>query len=217
MSDYTLYYSPGACSLAPHIALEELGIAYEAARVAVAEGANQKPDYLAVNPRGRVPALVIRDSQGSHTLTEVSAILVYLAGLKPELKLLPVGGEPLARAIEWMSWLGSSVHAHAFAQVYRPARFLADESQHAALQAHGRALLGGHYADIQQRLPAQGYALGEYSLVDAYLLVFYRWGMRIGIDMRGSYPRYTQHAEAVAARPAVQRVLQQEGIVIWES
>lgn len=217
MADYTLYFSPGACSLAPHIVLEELGLPHEARRTVVAEGAQLKPEYLAVNPRARVPALVIRDAQGTRTLTEVSAILFYLAGLKPEAKLLPAGGEPLARAVEWLSWLGSSVHAHAFAQVFKPARFLADTAQHPALQARGRELLKGYFADLQARLPEQGFALGDYSVVDPYLLVFYRWGYRIGLDMRATYPKYTRHAEAVVARSAVQRTLQQENIVVWES
>lgn len=217
MADYTLFFSPGACSLAPHIVLEELGLPYEARRTVVAEGAQLKPEFLAVNPRARVPALVIRDAQGTRTLTEVSAILFYLAGLKPEAKLLPSGGEPLARAVEWLSWLGSSVHAHAFAQAFKPARFLADTGQHPALQARGRELLNGYFADLQERLPEQGFALGDYTVVDAYLLVFYRWGYRIGIDMRAVYPKYTRHAEAVVVRPAVQRTLQQENIVVWEN
>lgn len=218
MSDYRLYYSPGACSLAPHIALEELGIAYEAMPVPVAQGANQKPDYLAINPRGRVPALVIRDVDGERVLTEVPALLVYLAGLKPEARLLPASGEPLARAVEWMSWLTSSVHAHAFAQVFRPARFVSDENLHAPLKARGLELLDLAYRDIEQRLQGRDWALGaDYSLVDAYLLVFYRWGYRVGVDMRARYPGYTRLVEAVVARPAVRRALQQEQIVVWES
>lgn len=218
MSDYRLYYSPGTCALAPHIALEELGLAYEAAPVLVAQGDNQKPEYLAINPRGRVPALLIRDADGERVLTEVPAILIYLAGLKPQARLLPTAGEPLARAIEWMSWLTSSVHAHAFAQVFRPARFVSDESLHAPLKARGLELLDLAYRDIEQRLQGREWALGaDYSLVDAYLLVFYRWGNRVGVDMRARYPRYTRQAEAVVARPAVQRALQQEQIVVWES
>lgn len=218
MSDYRLYYSPGACSLAPHIALEELGLAYDSQRVVVAQGDTQKPDYLAINPRARVPALRIADADGERVLTEVPAILIYLAGLRPEARLLPTAGEPLARAVEWMSWLATSVHAHAFAQVFRPARFLSDESLHAPLKAQGLALLELAYGDIEQRLQGRDWALGaDYSLVDAYLLVFYRWGYRVGFDMRERYPRYSRQAQAVVDRPAVQRALHQEQIVVWES
>ena len=87
--EYRLFHSPGACSLAPHIVLEELGIAYEPVRVVIAEGANRKPEYLGINPRGRVPALGIKDEQGERVLTESVAIAVYLARRHPSPSLLP--------------------------------------------------------------------------------------------------------------------------------
>ncbi|MGH8516343.1 MAG: glutathione S-transferase N-terminal domain-containing protein, partial [Panacagrimonas sp.] len=91
MSDpaYRLFHSPGACSMAPHIVLEELGVPYEAVRVVIAEGGNRTPEYLSVNPRGRVPALWVNDAGGERILTEAMAIMVYLARRHPQPSLLP--------------------------------------------------------------------------------------------------------------------------------
>src|SRR5579862_8775395 len=96
-----LYYSPGACSMAPHILLEEIGVPYEAVRVAIAEGKTRSPEYLAINPKGRVPALFTAEGE---ILTEVPAISCYLAEHSPGVRLLPQGGLPLARCLEWFNW-----------------------------------------------------------------------------------------------------------------
>ena len=199
MPSYHLYYSPGACSLAPHIALEELGIAYETTRVTIAEGLNTRPEYLAVNPRGRVPALAISDVDGGKALTEAMAIMILLARRFPQAQLLPEDTVQFARAVEWMGWLGSTLHQTGVRTVFRPERFVSDPA----------------VADIDSRLEGKDWALGErYSLVDAYLLVFFRWGNRIGLPMRSQFPEFTRVMDAVRARPAVQRAVEQEGIQI---
>lgn len=207
---YRLYYSPGACSMAVHMVLEEIGQPYELARVNFAEAEQTKPGYLAVNPRGRVPAL-----QTEHgVLTEATAIMSYLAQRHPEAGLLPEDPWQLARAREWMAWLTSSVHASSFASVFRPGRFCADEKAHEAIKAQGLATIEKQLADIEARLKANGgHAVGSgYTLVDAYLMVFYMWARRIGRDVRAEYPSWTALAEKVAARPAIRRMQEQEGI-----
>lgn len=212
MSTPTLYWSPGACSLAVHIALEEAGFPYESVRVPLADGANLKPEYLAVNPRSRVPALKIENN----VLTEVPAILLWLATRHPQAGVLPGGPEGLARAMEWMSWLTSAVHAGAFGAVFRPARFVADAALYDAVAAKARERVQEAFADIEQRIGDGPWLLGNrYCAVDGYLLVFHRWGDRIGMDVRGLYPGWAAHAQRVVARPAVQHTLNQEEIVVW--
>jgi glutathione S-transferase len=216
MPSYRLFYSPGACSLAPHIALEEIGASYEGVRVTIAEGLNQRPEYLAVNPRGRVPALAIRDGRAvgeERILTEAMAIMVYLARVHPEANLLPTDTEALVRALEWMGWLGSTMHQTGARPVFRSERLVADPAAAPSVAQRGRETFGSGLADIEQRLRGRAFALGErYSLVDAYLLVFFRWGNRMGFRLRENFPEFTRVMDAVRARPAVRRVVEQEQI-----
>lgn len=212
---YRLFYSPGACSLAPHIVLEELGVPYEPVRVTIAEGANRRPEYLSVNPRGRVPALWVRDERGERVLTEAMAIMVFLAQRHPLPALLPAEPEAFVRALEWMSWLGSVMHQAGVRTVFRPERFTTQAAGAEAIAAQGRETVRAGYADIETRLAGRSWALGEgFSAVDAYLLVFYRWGNRCGLSMRSEFPEYARVMDTVRARAAVARVVEREGIQI---
>jgi glutathione S-transferase len=207
-----LYYSPGACSLAVHIVLEEIGDPYTLERVSIPEGAHQSQTFLGVNPKGRVPVLAV----GDFVLTEAPAIMTYLAFGKPKSNLLPTDGEELARCLEWFNWLSSSVHAVAFAQIWRPNRFIDDAELFDQIIAKGRANAEEAFAYIEARLPEGTWAAGStYRCLDPYLLVFYRWGNRIGVDMRERFPVWTAHAERVCDRPAVKAVLAAEGITVW--
>lgn len=210
---YKLFYSPSACSLAPHIVLEELGVLFEPIRVVIAEGANRAPAYLAINPRGRVPTLQIDDGQGTRTLTEAMGIMIYLAQRHPEAQLLDTAPESFARTLEWMSWLGSTLHQTGIRTVLRPERFTTEGADASGIAARGLENVAIAYADLEQRLPRDAYALGSrFTILDAYLLVFYRWGNKIGLNMRERFPRYTSLADHVRARPAVQQVIEREGI-----
>lgn len=212
---YRLFYSPGACSMAPHILLEELGVPYEPVRLVIAEGDNRKPEYLVINPRGRVPALAIGDAQGERILTEASAILVYLARCHPRAGLLPEDPELFSRALEWMSWLASTMHQAGVRTVFRPERFTVDAAGAPAIAEQGRAAIRAGYADIESRLEGKSFALADrFSVVDIYLLVFYRWGNRCGLAMRRDYPHYARVMDSVRQRPAVQRVIAREGVEI---
>jgi glutathione S-transferase len=211
----SLYYSPGACSLAPHVVLEEIGVPFEAVRVAIADGAQRRADYLAINPRGRVPTLRI----GETCLTENPAILTWLANAHPEAGLLPPAGSAAQlRALEWLGWLSSTVHV-LYAQVWRSERFVgpcAPPEVVGALRMQGRVLIEQAYAEIEERLDGRVFALGEaFSLVDANLLPFYRFGGRLGLDMRRDYPAWTAYTETIHQRPAVRRALQREEITLW--
>ncbi len=206
----TLYYSPGACSLAPHIVLEEIGAPFEAKRVMIAEGEHRSPDYLAINPHGRVPAL----TDGDFTLTEGPAILAYLGHRFPEAGLLDLADVGrLGRTQELLNFFSSGVHV-AFAQVWRAERFAASEAARAEVVAAGRAAVETCFVELET-LAAEGRWVvgGRYSIADPYMLVFYRWGTRIGLDMTAR-PGWTRHKEAMLARPAVRRALVTEEIEI---
>ncbi len=208
-----LYYSPGACSLAPHIALEEIGLPFSLSLVSTADGATRTPQHLRLNPKGRVPVLVTGDS----VLTEVPAILIHLALSNAGAGLLSGSQESLVRSLEWFNWLSGSVHAGAIRQVWRPETFTQDHAQHEGIIAKGKENLAFAFTLIEERLMQSAWAVADqYSVVDAYLLVFYRWGNRMGLDMRGLYTAWTGHSLRVLERPAVARALNSERISIWQ-
>jgi glutathione S-transferase len=203
----TLYYSPGACSLAPHIILEEAGAPFEAVRVTIAEGLTRTPEFLAINPRARVPALAVQ----GRIVTENAAILTYLGNLFPDARLMPPDLLDEARVQELLSFFASSVHI-AFAQIWRAERFTSDEKAHAALQQGGRDALARYFDEIEGLLAGRDWLLpGRFTIADPYPFVFFRWGRRIGMDM-GSYPAWQDHSERMLSRPSVQRALAREGL-----
>jgi glutathione S-transferase len=206
-----LYYSPGACSLAPHIVLEELGWDYELELVSISEGKTQSPAYLRINPKGRVPALYF----DGPILTEAPAILLYLGMSEPERSLLPVDPNGLCRCVEWFNWLSGTVHSVAFGQLWRPERFSDDAFHYRAISEKGKQNIVDAFATIEERLKDRQWAVNEtYSVVDPYILVFYLWGNRIGVNMKADYPHWTRHAMQIMERPTVVRTLEQEGISV---
>jgi len=209
-----LYYSPGACSLAAHMLLEEIGQPFVLDCVSIPQGMTSSAAFLKINPKGKVPVL---DSDGE-VLTELPAILLYLALRHPEGDWLPTR-QPmaLARCAEWLNWLSGTVHSTAIAQVWRASRFIGDPALEPQVEAQGRKNLMQAFEVIERRLNQQLYALGgQYSAVDPYLLVFYRWGNRMGIRMASHFPAWTTHAQRLMQRPAVQRAIEREGIVVWD-
>lgn len=206
----TLYYSPGACSLAAHIALREAGLAFEARRVLIAKGEHLLPEYLAINPRGRIPALVIDGTP----VTELSAILGWIADRCPRLAP-PRGTLASMQCAEWLGWFTSAVHV-SFALVWRGARFLDDANLHPRLRDKGLTTLRQQFGEIETRLAAHDYLVANrYSVADCNALVFYRWATRVGFDVRGDFPAWTRHAERLVLRPAVRDAIVAEGIEIW--
>lgn len=202
-----LFYSPGACSLAAHVALEEAGASFEAVRTVILEGGTRTPEYLALNPQGRVPVL----ARGTEVLTELGAILDHIDRAYPEARLMPADPWQAAQAVSLMGYLSSNLHI-GFAQLWRPERFTDGEAERQALAAQARPRILEHLARVEARLPAQGWVGGERPcLADFNLLPFYRFGWRAGFDMR-AYPRYSALIEAASERPAVQRALEREGL-----
>lgn len=205
-----LYYSPRACSLACHIALEESGLPFETRLVRLRAGEHQSVAYKSVNPWGKIPALAV----GDEVLTEAQAILTYIAGAAPAAKLLPADGTlARARAHEWMNFLSSTVHI-AFRPLFRPNLMLEDPTMAAKLRARGIPILRDVVMEIDRRLAGRQWALGEhFSVCDPYLLVFYIWTQREDVvgDMP-EVPNYRGLAARVLARPATSRALAREGL-----
>ena len=149
-------------------------------------------------------------------LTEAHAILVYLARTNPALNLLSLDAADEARAIEWMNWLASDVHATSSGQLWRPQRFVSDPALFPNVRARGLANLREQYAYIERLLSdGRDWAVPRgYGVVDPYLLVFYLWGARIDLDMIAAYPAWTSLSRRTLIRPAVQRVLARLGITV---
>jgi glutathione S-transferase len=202
-----LYFSPGAVSMATHIALEEVGVPYTLEPILIKDGEQLSERYRRVHPLGRLPALEIEPGV---VLTETPALLSYLAELSPKLALMPESGLPRARANEWMSLLASAVHV-TFISFFRPDRYTSDETARAALKVDGKQRFFDLLRYVEGRLPDRGFVLGEnYTLVDAYLTVFFLWARRFELPVQ-ELPRYARLVGAVLPRPAVRRALEQEG------
>jgi glutathione S-transferase len=211
MTQVRLFYSPGACSLVPHVALEEAGAEFEAVRTAIAEKAHRRPEYLAINPRGLIPAL---EADG-RVVTENIAILTYIGHRWPDGGQLPIDDLPaLARVFELLSFFATTVHHGGFGPIYR-ARAAGIERPEAEVAAD-RERLRGLFAEIDALLAPGPWLLGErYSLADPYPLTFLRWARRLELDL-SEHRHWTEHARRMVERPAVARALARESLAPLE-
>ena len=200
-----LYYSPGACSLVPHVALEEAGADFEAVRKTIAEKAHRQPDYLAINPRGLIPAIEVE----GRVVTENVAILAWIGHRWPG--QLPLDDLPaLARVFELLSYFATTVHYGGFGPIFR-ARAAGIERPEAELAAD-RERLRGLFGEIDALLAPGPWLLGErYSLADPYPLAFRRWARRLDLDV-SEHRHWTEHRRRMVERPAVARALAREGL-----
>ena len=210
---YTLHAAPGSCSLGPHIVLEELGHPYSLALMSSGHPETNTGEFRRLNPKGRIPVL----TADGFVLTEAPAILLHLGLTNPSAALIGTTAESITRSVEWFNWLSGTVHAVAVRMIWRPDYFLPDEAAFPPLVEKGKGHLASSFALIEAKLEGRTWATGDrYSVVDPYLLVFYRWGNRMFIDMKNSYPAWTAHARRLESREAVQRAIEQEGISLWE-
>lgn len=202
-----LFYSPGACSLVAHVALEEAGAGFEAVRTAIAEKAHKRPEYLAIHPRGLIPAM---EADG-RVVTENVAILAYVGHRWPESGQLPLDDlAALARVFELLSYFATTVHYGGFGPIFR-ARAAGIERPKAELAAD-RERLRGLFGEIDALLAPGPWLLGErYSLTDPYPLTFRRWARRLELDV-SEHRHWAEHARRMVERPAVRQVLVREGL-----
>jgi glutathione S-transferase len=201
----TLYFSPGACSLASHIGLEETGAPYDAKPILLAKGQQRTEEYQKINPRGKVPAL----SVDGKILVENTAILTYLARRFPEKKLMPTDPAEEARGIGTMCWFSSIVHP-SYQRVNRPERFAEGEAAHAGVKENGRKSFWANCQEIDSMFRGNEWVMGnDYTLVDPYALVFYGWGVRGGFPMK-ELSAYTAWQERMMKRPTVKKTVDAE-------
>ena len=189
----TFYFAPGSSSMAPHIALHEIGVPFESQPISFAKRENRAPAYLALNPEGKVPTLLI----DGRPLTEVAAILYYLGRRYPEAGLWPAGDlEAEAQAISWMSFIASTIH---------PARRLGIERSKQV------------FAIAERKLDGRDWVLGRYSIADIHLFrLYWRFAVHSSNPAPGSFPTLEAHCARMMSRPAVQRTCQIEAAIGYE-
>jgi glutathione S-transferase len=188
----TLFFAPGSSSMAPHIALHEVGAAFESRPLSLLKKEQRAPEYLALNPEGKVPTLLV----DRRPLTEVAAILFYLAKRFPAAGLLPASDiEAESHVIAWMSFLASSVH---------PARAKGPE--------HARSV----FRLVDGRLGGGPWALPSYSIADIHLFRLY-WRYRGAMHFEAAeFPNLSAHYDRMMARPAVKRTIEVESAIGYE-
>jgi len=203
----TLFYAPNTCSLASHIVLEEIGADYEARRVDFSANAQRSPEYLAINPKGRVPALVT--DQG--VLTETPAILAFLAQSFPQVGLAPLGDLfAFAELQAFNSYICSTLHV-AHAHKVRGSRWADDPAAHEEMRRKVPETVGACFELIENSMLRGPWVMGEtYSVADPYLFTVARWMEGDSVDP-ARFPRVIEHRNRMMERPAVARAVAAQG------
>lgn len=199
-----LYYSPGACSLSPHIVLREAGFNFDLEKADLQTKKTEKgADFRDVNPNGYVPVVVLDD--GQH-LTEGLAIVLYLADRVPGKKLAAAyGTTERYQLIEWLNFISTELHK-GFAPLFNPK---APEEWKTIVTE----LLSARLTYVSEKLGQKPYVMGDsFTVADAYLFTVLSWGKWVGVDI-GRWPVLVTYSERVAARPAVQAALKAEGLI----
>jgi glutathione S-transferase len=213
-----LYFAPGACSFVPHVLLEAAGATFQPIMVKLHKGEQHDPAYLALNPRGQVPVLVedAGDAPAGNpvVITQILAIVSYLADKFPQMQYLP--SEPLAKArvLQTLAWMNNTVHP-TFTHIFMPHKFTDKPALHDDLKAYNTQLFAKQLAEIEALVVAakargQAYLGGDrLGPLDAYSLTLLRWGSMAGIDP-ARLPQAWAHVHALAELPAVARVIARE-------
>lgn len=206
---YKLFWDPGAANMAPHAVLEEIGCPYALVKVDLAKGEHRKPEYLKLNPNSRVPTLI----DGDKVMFEAAAIVLYLVEKHREAKLAPPPGSPERMLfLQWLAYLTNTLQ-EAFMQYFYPEHFATDPKAQENVKATAEARLSTMWATIDAGLAANGpYLAGkDFTAADLYLHMLSRWS-RGCARTSVSFPHVKKLVDLVKARPAVQRMMAQEGI-----
>ncbi|KAJ5403554.1 glutathione S-transferase GST-6.0 [Penicillium cosmopolitanum] len=210
MGEITLYYSPGACSLAPHILLQESGLEFSIHKEKTGQFT---PALYALNPKGKIPVLALDNNT---IITENPAIMNAISNLVPEKGFFGKTPFETVRVYEWLTWLSGTLHGQGFGLLFRFRRYTDDETQFEGLKKRGMAIVTDSFQIIERRLGDEGDANfavgGVFTAVDAYLFVFHRWALGCEIDMPGLYPRYTALYEAVGGMESTKKAFASEGL-----
>ena len=203
---FKLYYAPATCALASHITLAEAGADYATERIDFKVNQQNSPDYLKINPKGRVPALVT--DRG--ILTETPAMLAYIAQSFPQAGLAPLDDPfAFAQVQSFNSYLCATLHV-AHAHKLRGARWATEESSFADMKRMIPKSVGACFALIERNMLRGPWVMGEsYTICDSYLYTVALWLEGDGVDL-ASLPKVADHRKRMSERPAVQRVLAEE-------
>lgn len=199
-----LYYSPGACSLSPHIALAEAGLTADYVKVNLREKKTEAgDDYLKVSPKGQVPVLGL---DGGGVLTEGPAIVQYIADKAPNTKLAPANGTPERYQLqEWLNLITSELHK-AFSPLFNPA--MPEEAK-----AIFRDRIGRTFSYVDGKLAGRDYLMGsQFTVADGYLFTILRWAIAMKFDL-GQYPNLKAYFDRVGERPKVKEAMLAEGLI----
>jgi glutathione S-transferase len=199
------YMTPGSCSTGIHILLEECGLVFEAYIVDLLAGDQYKKDYLAINPKGSIPALVLDDGSA---ITEFSAIAWWLARSYPKRQLLPATLAGEVRVLGIMNYAVHTLHTQGFARIFTTERFSPSSSDHASVKAQGRQIIDQGFAIINRELEGREYVADQFSIADAALFYVEFWAVRIDIPLPENC---AAHYRRMLTRPAVRQVLAEEG------
>jgi glutathione S-transferase len=200
-----LYLTPGSCTTGIHILLEELDLVFEAHLVNLMAGDQHQADYLAINPKASIPTLVRNDGTA---LTEFQAIAYWLARTYPKAKLLPGDADGDAKAIELMDYAVGTLHGQGFARIFTTEKFTPNPADHDAVKAQGLDIVDKAFAILNEQIPAEGYALGAFSIADAALFYVEFWADKTGVTLPENC---LKHYRLMLSRPVVKRVLMEEG------
>lgn len=199
------YLTPGSCSTGIHILLEELDLVFEAYLVNLLAGDQHQADYLAINPKASIPALIRNDGIA---LTEFQAIAYWLARSYLKAKLLPGDPDGDAKAIELMDYAVGTLHGQGFARIFTTEKFTPNPADHETVKAQGLDIVNKAFAILNEQLPAEGYALGAFSIADAALFYVEFWADKTSVTLPENC---LKHYRLMLSRPVVKRVLMEEG------
>jgi glutathione S-transferase len=201
-----LYYAPGACSIGIHVLLEEIGKPYETARLNLQQGEQYQPNFTDVNPKSKVPTLERDDGS---VLTEFPAIAYWLARSNPFANLMPDDIDQQARALELLDYAVATIHMQGFGRQFRAANFTPSAADEEAVKTRGKEIAERGFALIDKALEGKDYAIEKFSIADAAIFYVEFWAKRVGMTLPANC---AAHLDRMLARPAVRRVLQQEGL-----
>lgn len=205
MANMKFYMTPGSCSTAIHILLEELEEVFEAHIVNLPAGDHFKPEYVAINPKSTIPALVRRDGS---VLTEMVAIGFWLGKSRPRAGLWPADLEAETRALETMSYVVNTVHGQGFARVFATPSFAGSASDQDKMKTLGRDIVTQGFAILDKVLMGRDYVADTFSAADPFLFYVEFWADKTNIPLP---PNLSAHYRRMLERRAVQQVLREEG------
>ena len=200
-----LYMTPGSCSMGIHILLEEIDLPFEAYIVNLLAGDHNKADFVAINPKASIPTLVRDDGSA---LTEFQAIAYWLARSYPKAGLLPGNLEDEVRVFETMDYVVGTIHGQGYTRIFTADNYTPNAAEHDAIKTRGHEIVAKCFAVMNKALAGKEYVAGSFSIADAALFYVEFWADKIKIELPENC---LVHYRRMLTRPAVQRVLREEG------